>query len=303
MPHEEHEPEPTTPPDSARDVGDLQDKPAPTAPPPPIDVCAEGANATLAACMLGPFQLRQRGQVVNGWNGHKTQPLLKYLLAHRDRPVPRDALVELLWPDADPDTGRRNLHQAVYSLRRILRTADPDTQHITFRNDCYVIDDEIDVWCDVDLFERFATSGRGHNTSGDAPAAIESLTRAAAYYRGDYLADSPYDEWTVLERERLRMLFHEAMDTLGDLLVSADRWDEAIAASQQLLNHDPLAETAHRRLITAYAAKGQRSLAIHQYRLCEQALERELGLKPSAETAMQYTHAVQLSPGSTTKRI
>ena len=44
--------------------------------------------------------------------------------------------MELLWPEIDPEVGRRNLHQAVYSLRRTLRSASP-AQHIVFDNECY----------------------------------------------------------------------------------------------------------------------------------------------------------------------
>lgn len=251
------------------------------------DDAARPPDAAVAVRMLGTFRLHQHGEQVQ-LPGHKAQILLKVLLAQRPRAVPRDVLVELLWPDLDPEAGRRNLHQTVYALRRVLRVKDPLTQHIYFKNDCYGISDDLELWCDVTEFESLAAAGKQFVERAEPDRAIEALSCASELYHGAYLADTPYDEWTIVDRERLRMIFHEVMELLGEMLVRLGRWDEVIAISQRLLRQDPLAEGGHRRIMAAYRARGQRSLAIQQYRICAQALQRELELTPSPDTEALY---------------
>lgn len=55
------------------------------------------------------------------WQGQRAQSLIQVLTAHRRRHVSRDELIMALWPDADEDSGRHRLHQAVYELRGTLR--------------------------------------------------------------------------------------------------------------------------------------------------------------------------------------
>ena len=79
----------------------------------------------VAVRMLGVFDLTIGGHRVTDWRGQRTQALMQFLAAHRDRSVPRDELIAAVWPDADEDGGRHRLHQAVYELRRTLRAVDP----------------------------------------------------------------------------------------------------------------------------------------------------------------------------------
>jgi DNA-binding SARP family transcriptional activator len=55
--------------------------------------------------------------VVERFRTHKTASLLAYLSLH-PAPQPREVLVELLWPDDEPESGRHSLRTALSSLRR-----------------------------------------------------------------------------------------------------------------------------------------------------------------------------------------
>ena len=80
-------------------------------------------SVDLAVCLLGRFRLFRRGQLVESWQGSKTPRVVRYLFAQRGGPAPRDVLIDLFWPDVDPETARRNLHQAIYVIRKALRAA------------------------------------------------------------------------------------------------------------------------------------------------------------------------------------
>jgi hypothetical protein len=74
------------------------------------------------ARLLGPFELHLDSQQVQRWRGNQGRMLLAYLLLHRGRPVHRDVLGGIFWPEAAPDVVRNRLHVALYGLRRDLRS-------------------------------------------------------------------------------------------------------------------------------------------------------------------------------------
>jgi TolB-like protein/Tfp pilus assembly protein PilF len=122
---------------------------------------------------------------------------------------------------------------------------------------------------------------------------VDSLARAAALYRGDLLdgldlRDAAFDEWLLMERQHLRDLAREALARVLDQSMAGRARDEAAAAARRLLALDPLRESAHRALMQIYAEQGQTALALKQYQLCRDALQRELGVKPESETERLY---------------
>jgi DNA-binding SARP family transcriptional activator len=62
-----------------------------------------------------------RGEhVVSQFETRKTSTVLARLALLPNRDHPREELVELLWPDEDPDATRPRLRQALAVLRRVL---------------------------------------------------------------------------------------------------------------------------------------------------------------------------------------
>jgi len=113
--------------------------------------------------------------------------------------------------------------------------------------------------------------------------AAELYRQAIDLYRGDLLTDC-YDDWCLVERERLRRLYLQALDSLMAFHVKRNELAEAIDVAARILESDPLREEVHRDLIELYVESGQRAAALRQYRLCEQTLKRELGIEPMPET-------------------
>jgi DNA-binding SARP family transcriptional activator len=233
--------------------------------------------------MLGSFRLYLDGAPVTDWHGSRGQRIARYLLAHRRRPVPKERLIELIWPDVPPEVGRRNLHQAIYCLRSTLRAAQPEEHHIVLEGDCYRLNPDLDVWCDVEEFEADIDAGRRLTGAGRVVEAIASYRAAERLYGGEFLEDTPYEEWAIGERERLDARYAQAL--LGMTVLHLDRGgtDEAIASARTLLMSRPADETAHQLIIRAHLSNGRRVDALAQYRCCAGALEREFGLAPGEE--------------------
>jgi adenylate cyclase len=97
---------------------------------------------------------------------------------------------------------------------------------------------------------------------------------------GVSLPNGAFADWLLVEQTRLHDLAVRALSQLLDRQSGA----QAIATAQRLLALDPDREDIHRALMRLYAAAGDRSQALRQYQLCRNHLQRELGVKPEAET-------------------
>jgi DNA-binding SARP family transcriptional activator len=242
---------------------------------------------------LGAFHVFYRDRLITDWNGLKGLAVLKYLVSQRGRPVNKDVLMEAIWPESGPETARRNLHQAVYSLRQTLRSNDATFQHIEFYNDYYRINSELDLWIDFVAFEQLAQEGQQLMAAGRMEAAAQSYARAEALYQGDFFEGDLYEAWTAPQREQLRRLYLDITSWRLEQLVERKEFAAASLLAQKLLAQDSCHEQAHRCLMMVYAAQGQRHLAVRQYLACVQLLRTELDLTPSAETTALYRQIVE----------
>jgi DNA-binding SARP family transcriptional activator len=98
---------------------------------------------------------------------------------------------------------------------------------------------------------------------------------------GDLLPDW-YDEWVVVEREHFRQLRLLALETLCTDLSATGSYAMAVEAGLACVAAEPLRESAHRALIGAHLAEGNRVEAIRQFRFYEALVRDELGVAPSA---------------------
>jgi len=240
--------------------------------------------SSLVVYCLGPFRVYQNDQLITEWNSLKSKAIFKYLLARPKVHVTKDILMDVFWPDATPRAARRNLHQAIYSLRQILRGEQLDFQHIQFEDDCYFLNPAMDVWLDFEEFEKHVQAGQRFETAGQLTAAMAAYGVAESIYLDDFLEEDLYEDWPKLQRQHLRNLYLDITDRLTRHYVQQGEHIAAIVLCRKLLAKDTCHEAAHRRLMQCFVAQGQRHLAVRQFQTCAQALKEELNLNPSEET-------------------
>jgi DNA-binding SARP family transcriptional activator len=64
--------------------------------------------------------------------------------------------------------------------------------------------------------------------------------------------------------------------------------EAALACAIRLLSLDPLRESAHATVMRLHAKHGRLGPALRQYKVCAQALQRDLGIAPAAATRQLY---------------
>jgi DNA-binding SARP family transcriptional activator len=171
----------------------------------------------------------------------------------------------------------------MHNLRKALRSV-VFLPVIAFEDGCYRLECNLQVWLDVDEFERCVKAGQQLEARGQFAAAVAEYEAAVSLYQGDFLEMNPYEEWTVLDRERLRIGYLDILDRLSQIYFNQERYSACRSACQLILASDPCREDVHCLLMRCYSRQGQRHLALRQYQICAEALRMELGVEPTPET-------------------
>lgn len=241
-------------------------------------------DADVAALMLGPLEVDVAGRRVLRWNSLKARAVFQYLLIHRGRPVRRDVLMELQWPDHTHTSARNNLNVALHSLRNTLDGPWQGLQPVLYSDGCYVLNPRLKWWVDRDEFLSAVSQADTDRTSGRLGQAIYHYQRAIQFYRGPLFEDDPAGDWYLPEQRHLAELYLRALESLGEIYFDLGELASAECSGQLALASDPCCEPIHRLLMRCYASQNKQQLVTRQYRLCVDALRDELGVSPGAET-------------------
>lgn len=215
--------------------------------------------------LLGRFRVLVDGREVGAWPSRRAAELVQLLALADGRQLLRDRVVEHLWPHLGAEAGAANLRKAAHHARQALGSSEG----VVLRGGGVALLPGHEVEIDAILFEQAADAAQG-----DAAA----CAAVAGLYTGDLLPDARYEDWTQGRRDQLR-------GRLRDLLRSGAQWE-------RLAEVDPTDEGAHRALMAAALAEGNRHAAIRWYGRLRTALEHELGVRPSAETEALYGECV-----------
>jgi hypothetical protein len=101
-------------------------------------------------------------------------------------------LMDLFWPGSIPDAARNSLNVAIHGMRRALRTAT-DRPVVVFRGNAYALDLTVCLWLDVDEFGGHLERARALELAGLREPAMREYEMADELYRGEFLADNPYE--------------------------------------------------------------------------------------------------------------
>jgi DNA-binding SARP family transcriptional activator len=229
---------------------------------PSAKVTAVSTNlGSIRIALLRGFQVVHDGQPVALPLG--TQRLVAFL-ALQDRPVLRVFVAGSLWLDKTERLACASLRSALWQLRRNrLDVVTVSRNHLQLST-CL----DVDVWNAVAEAQQVIEGRDGHDVQPDWLLA------------GDLLPDW-YEDWIIIERERIRQLRLHALETLGQRLIDQGRPAQAIEVGLAAVAADPLRESAHRVVVSAHLAEGNHSEALRQYETYTRLLEDNLGLSPS----------------------
>ena len=201
------------------------------------------------------------------WPSLRATQLVQLLSLAPRLSLTREQATDTLWPDLAPEAGAANLRKAVHHARQALG-----------RHDGVLMQGgELRLWPDgpvaVDA-EDFEVRARAALALRDPQTCREVADR----YPGDLLPSARYEAWAEPARERLHACCTE-------LLRASAQWE-------RLALLEPGDEPAHRALMTAELATGNRAAAIRWYAHLREALQRDFGVLPDAQTEAIYQRCI-----------
>lgn len=188
-----------------------------------------GAGGRTAIRALGTFQVLRGGRTLELPPG-RPELAVKALVAAGGR-MHAEELIEALWPDVEPATGRARLR----NLLNRVRAAAPDL--VVREGESIALAGDVDV--DVFRFEdeaRRALAAASQRRTGEAATLAMS---AVGRYRGSLLPEDPYEPWTAAARERLRGRQLRLLDLLASHAERHDEVDEAARVLDQAILEEP----------------------------------------------------------------
>jgi DNA-binding SARP family transcriptional activator len=222
----------------------------------------------------------REGRITGAWLDQRAGQLLKFLVAERRRAVAVDEIGESIWPGSDYAVGA-SVRYYVHTLRRTLeprRVPRQPSAFIISGGGTYRLQlDRVDV--DADEFEAHVCAGLA-GADSDPRAGAEDLERGLAIYRGDFLAELPYAEWAMPERNRLHDLACLGLRRLADIRLGMGAVDGAATALERLATLQPFDEDVHRQLMELDITRGRRSDAVRRYTALRARLRATFGHDP-----------------------
>lgn len=232
--------------------------------------------------LLGQFSVIVGDRPVSrdAWRRERGAALVKLLAVTAGHRLHREQVMELFWPDLEPEAAGANLRKAVYFARRSL-----GDHQVLESSEIIALAPDVELEIDAEAFEQ---AGKAALRSAD-PAACE---RAADLYRGELLPDDRYVEWLDEPRKQLHELYMR-------VLRAGKLWERVITV-------EPTDEQAQCALMQAALDAGNRSAAIRIFQELRERLRLDLGIGPSRAAVTLYERALEtpaIDPVSVTDRI
>jgi len=221
--------------------------------------------------ILGPLEVAD-GDALVPLAGAKQRALLAILLLNANEVVSSDRLIDELWGEQSPASGRTALQVRVSQLRKALGGGAV----ILTRTPGYVLRLEREQ-LDLHRFEDLV----GEADAAEPAVAAGRLREALALWRGPALADLAYESFARAAIERLEELRLAALEKRIEADLALGRHAELVAEAEALVAEHPLRERFRAQLMLALYRCGRQADALAVYRTTRRALIEELGIEPS----------------------
>ncbi len=229
--------------------------------------------------LLGQLKAEQNLSTITRFRTRKAASLFAFLACHRNRSHAREELADRFWPEDTAETGRTKLRLALTSLRHQLEPAGVQAGAVLVADRTHVRLHPDALETDVAAFESDLSQAQ-HAT--EPQERIRLIIRAIHGYGGDLLPGD-YEEWALIERERLRHAYLEGLTQLVMLSAAQKDLNAAITYARRLVTEDPLQEAAHLALMRLYLRGNRPQYAAQQYAELVGVIKQAFGGLPGSE--------------------
>src|SRR5579864_3340654 len=184
---------------------------------------------TLEVATLGRFAARRNQELLSGgsWSRRKVVDLFKLLISADQHRLHREQVQDILWPDSSLEQAANSFGKTLYLLRRAL---EPDlaagkggaSLYLALDHDALtLVPDAMTI--DADVFEAHikqlgATlrNRTGQESADEQLELLETIDQVLSLYKGAYLPENLYDDWSQKRRDRLHRAYSWLLEHASD---------------------------------------------------------------------------------------
>jgi DNA-binding SARP family transcriptional activator/ActR/RegA family two-component response regulator len=238
---------------------------------------------------FGQFSVWRDGRLIDPWERVQAKTIVKLLLIRRavgGRAVSPDELMEWLWPESDPESGRKKLLPLISNARHALEPdIEPRDSNFILRSSTgYYFDLSGDVTWDVRDFRQLIREAGAQQRAGELEAAVAAYEAARDLYVDDFLAEDRYASWAIPQRRALQNEYRDSLASLARAHAALGHYGDAIRAGEAAVEVDPLLENVYRQLMRYHYCAGDKGQALKVYRNCEKLFGELFGEGPTPQT-------------------
>ena len=250
---------------------------------------------TIQVAMLGTFTIASQGQAPKKelsftCRSRRIWTLLAYLIIHRDRGIPPQELIDLLWPDGEADliTLQNNVSRARTALSTL---GISDSQHlITYRDGLYRWSNHAETQVDADIFQTLYTKA---TTCQDSAQAVEYALNAIEMYTGDFLPEAAMEPWCVHLNAYFRSIYLKLCRSAVNWLLELGRKEEAARICTQVVRLDPMVEEFSVLLMKIDTLLGESRKALDHYTYIKDLYKQTFNVSVSPEMEAARAAAIR----------
>jgi DNA-binding SARP family transcriptional activator len=220
------------------------------------------------------------------WDRSQPKKLLKTILSSGGERIPKEIIIDELWPEESPRVAERNFKTTLQRLRKSLEPfihKDFGSSYIHLHDNMVSLDAEL-CHVDADRFLSLLKMAEEKQKRGDAKEAFPLYAEALEIYKGDFLPEEIYASWVDKKREGLRVKYIQLLGKMAGLYERRGAMKKAADCYKKAIQADPLIEESYQKLMTFYSSKGMYNEALRTYEDCKKALKGELKTEPDPTT-------------------
>lgn len=247
--------------------------------------------------MFGEFSIRNKCYEFVSNKNHSIQltTLISYLIANKDTEIPREKLVEILWPEencANPSGALRNL---IYRARQELKKFYPGQKVdcILFSGTSYSWNKNVD--CDIDIyqFENYSNLAKREESPEQRFKYNKEILKL---YNGDFLPLQNNLEWVTFRNIYYKNLFTNAVLDTCSFYKRHSQYQEIIELCERASNYELLDENIHKEMIMAYLKIGKVQKALDYYHSVTELFSQKYGVDITVAMHDVYLEIIKQLP-------
>ncbi|RJQ75667.1 hypothetical protein D5S17_19825 [Pseudonocardiaceae bacterium YIM PH 21723] len=217
----------------------------------------------------------------------KALHILLWFLLNPGRPCLADQIVDMLWPEAEPDKAIRGFDVNMHALKRLLQPELGPRERSSFirrhANRVYTFESAETWWTDVADLELLYRRGHTFDIAGDAARARFYYRRVSDYVSHGPLLDQESIPWLERYRRRYDLMCSQALSRLMQINLDHGLDEDLLESAYQMLRLDRHNQLATRVIIDVSLRNGNHSRARRRLEAFYDAVQRDLGVTPPKE--------------------